>query len=315
MVKRREAGIMGTSIFTCLFIILLTGGSPAGCADDRGSASHGMAGSAKKPVLLNNTEDVKAFISGAEVAVIGFFQAGRHGRGTPGPPHPGPRTRLFKSGRPERRWGCLASHPAAGVKAEGLAALLLVRRALQIPHVAHGTQRSRHGGTISSVADDDRRDLDITDGKEVNAEKMIRFIRMNELRLVTEYNPVTAIGLLHSSVQFHLLLITDKRSPEHPERMRRFREAAELFQGKILFVLVDSNVKGNERVVSFFKLKKSQLPALAIFHTPDEERDVLPLDEVSIEHVQDFCNVFLQRKQKKEDEPDEPEEKAVNEEL
>uniref|UniRef100_A0A8B9QHB7 Endoplasmic reticulum protein 27 n=1 Tax=Apteryx owenii TaxID=8824 RepID=A0A8B9QHB7_APTOW len=148
-------------------------------------------------------------------------------------------------------------------------------------------------------ADDDRRDLDITDGKEINAEKMIRFIRMNELRLVTEYNPVTAIGLLHSSVQFHLLLITDKRSPEHPERMRRFREAAELFQGKILFVLVDNNVKGNERVVSFFKLKKSQLPALAIFHTPDEERDVLPLDEVSIEHVQDFCNVFLQRKQKK----------------
>nr|XP_009675898.1 PREDICTED: endoplasmic reticulum resident protein 27 [Struthio camelus australis] len=238
MVKRGEAGAMGTSVFTYLFIILLTGGSPTGCAENRGSASHGTAGSTKTLVLLNNTADVEAFIRGAEVAVIGFFQA-----------------------------------------------------------------------------DDDRRDLDIVDGKEVNAEKMSRFIRMNELRLVTEYNPVTAVGLLHSSVQFHLLLITDKRCPEHPERMRRFREAAELFQGKILFVLVDSNVKGNERVVSFFELRKSQLPALAIFHTPDEERDVLPLDEVSIERVQDFCNVFLQRKQKKEDKPDEPEEKAVSEEL
>ncbi|XP_025931914.1 endoplasmic reticulum resident protein 27 [Apteryx rowi] len=275
---------MGTSIFTCLFIILLTGGSPAGCADDRGSASHGMAGSAKKPVLLNNTEDVKAFISGAEVAVIGFFQELESPEAS--------EFRLAAGLIPEVPFG-LSTSPAARSQYDAPASTLALFRR----------------------ADDDRRDLDITDGKEVNAEKMIRFIRMNELRLVTEYNPVTAIGLLHSSVQFHLLLITDKRSPEHPERMRRFREAAELFQGKILFVLVDSNVKGNERVVSFFKLKKSQLPALAIFHTPDEERDVLPLDEVSIEHVQDFCNVFLQRKQKKEDEPDEPEEKAVNEEL
>lgn len=67
---------------------------------------------------------------------------------------------------------------------------------------------------------------------------------------------------------------------------------------QILFILVDSNLKSNERVLSFFKLKKSQLPALAIFHTPDEEHDVLSLDEVSVQRVQDFCNRFLQRMQK-----------------
>uniref|UniRef100_A0A8C6Z8F7 Endoplasmic reticulum protein 27 n=1 Tax=Nothoprocta perdicaria TaxID=30464 RepID=A0A8C6Z8F7_NOTPE len=193
-----------------------------------------------------------------------------------------------------------------------------------------------HGGIISSLVgrgylqrrrqtcqnvfvylqtDGDRRDLNNTDGEEIKAETIIRFVRMNELRLVTEYNPTTAIGLMQSSVQLHLLLIADKRSSEHPEHMHRFREAAELFQGKILFILVDSNVKGNEQVMSFFKLKKSQLPALAIFHTEDEEQDVLLLDEVSVERVQDFCNVFLQRKQKKKDEPDESEKKTINEEL
>uniref|UniRef100_A0A8C4UEV7 Endoplasmic reticulum protein 27 n=1 Tax=Falco tinnunculus TaxID=100819 RepID=A0A8C4UEV7_FALTI len=145
--------------------------------------------------------------------------------------------------------------------------------------------------------DNDRRDLDMNN-KDVDVEKMTRFIRMNELRLVTEYNPVTAIGVMQSSLQLHLLLITDKMSPKHPERMRRYRAAAELFKGKILFILVDSNLKSNERVVSFFKLKKSQLPALAIFHTPDEEQNVLTVDEVSVKGVQDFCNNFLQRMQK-----------------
>uniref|UniRef100_A0A8B9Z5K8 Endoplasmic reticulum protein 27 n=1 Tax=Buteo japonicus TaxID=224669 RepID=A0A8B9Z5K8_9AVES len=145
--------------------------------------------------------------------------------------------------------------------------------------------------------DNDRRDLDMN-SEDVDAEKMTRFIRMNELRLVTEYNPVTAIGVMQSSLQLHLLLITDKMSPRHPERMRRYRAAAELFKGKILFILVDSNLKSNEQTVSFFKLKKSQLPALAIFNTPDEKQDVLTLDEVSVERVQDFCNRFLQRMQK-----------------
>ncbi|NXL86384.1 ERP27 protein, partial [Alectura lathami] len=139
----------------------------------------------------------------------------------------------------------------------------------------------------------DRRDMDIDSG-EVDAEKMTRFIQINELRLVTEYNPMTAVSVLHSSIPLHLLLITDKKSPEHPKRMERYRAAAELFEGKILFILVDINLKSNERVMTFFKLKKSQLPALAIFHTPDEEWDVLPLNEVSIEHVQEFCNAFLQ---------------------
>ncbi|NXC38159.1 ERP27 protein, partial [Penelope pileata] len=158
--------------------------------------------------------------------------------------------------------------------------------------------RAHYGVTAATITvfrrvDKDRRDLDV-ESEEIDAEKMGRFIRMNELRMVTEYNPMTAVGVMQSSIPLHLLLITDMKSPEHPERMRRYRAAAELFEGKILFLLLDINLKSNEQVMKFFKLKKSQLPALAIFHTPDEERDVLPLDEVSIERVQDFCNAFLQ---------------------
>ncbi|NXW53026.1 ERP27 protein, partial [Eurystomus gularis] len=173
----------------------------------------------------------------------------------------------------------------------------------RIPEVPFGLStspavRSRYGVAANTVTlfrriDNERRDLDMN-SEDVDAEKMTRFIRMNELRLVTEYNPVTAVGVMQSSLQLNLLLITDKLSPKHPERMRRYRAAAELFKGKILFILVDINLKSNERVVSFFKLKKSQLPALAIFHVPDEEQDVLTLDEVSVKRVQDFCNRFLQ---------------------
>ncbi|NXG44448.1 ERP27 protein, partial [Psilopogon haemacephalus] len=141
--------------------------------------------------------------------------------------------------------------------------------------------------------DNERKDLDLNN-KDIDADKMTRFVRINELRLVTEYNPVTAIGVMQSSLELNLLLITDKMSPKHPERMRNYRAAAELFKGKILFVLIDINLKSNERIVDYFKLKKSQLPALAIFHVPDEEQEVWTLDELSVDGVQDFCNRFLQ---------------------
>lgn len=66
---------------------------------------------------------------------------------------------------------------------------------------------------------------------------------------------------------------------------------------KILFISVDVRAKGNDRVMSYFHLKKSQLPALAAFHTPDEEQEVLSVDEVSLETVRGFCNGFLRRKE------------------
>ncbi|KGL76063.1 Endoplasmic reticulum resident protein 27, partial [Tinamus guttatus] len=219
--------------------------------------------STKNPVLLNNTADIKAFTSAVEVAVVGFFQDLESAEVS--------EFRQAADVIPEVPFG-LSTSPSSWSHYNTTAGTLVLFRRV------YGDQRYLHN----------------VDGEEIKAETMIRFVRINELRPVTEYNPMTAVGLMHSSVQLHLLLITDKRSSEHPERMHRFREAAELFQGKILFILLDSNVKGNEKVISFFKLKKSQLPALAIYRSEDEEQDVLLLDEVSVDRIQGFCNVFLQ---------------------
>ncbi|XP_054242760.1 endoplasmic reticulum resident protein 27 [Indicator indicator] len=275
VVRRRQAGTMGTSVFLCLFVILLIGGAPVGCAGDSGSAgdagsaSNSTASTKKKPILLNNTADAEAFISGAEVVVVGFFQEPESSQAS--------QFRLAADRIPEVPFGLSTS-----------------------PEVLSHYGAAANTVTLFRMIDNDQRDLDLNNN-DIDAEKMTRFVRMNELRLVTEYNPVTAIGVMQSSLELHLLLITDKMSPKHPERMRKYRAAAELFKGKVLFILIDINLKSNEHVLSFFKLKKSQLPALAVFHSPDEEQDVLTLDELSVELVQDFCNRFLQRLQKKQE--------------
>ncbi|XP_045321920.1 endoplasmic reticulum resident protein 27 isoform X3 [Leopardus geoffroyi] len=151
------------------------------------------------------------------------------------------------------------------------------------------------GNTISlfRLVDNEQLDLESKDIERIDATKLSRFIEINSLHLVTEYNPATAIGLFNSMIQIHLLLMMNKASPEYEESMHRYQNAAKLFQGKILFILVDSGVKANGKVISFFQLKESQLPALAIYRTLDEEWDTLPRAEVSVENVQNFCDGFL----------------------
>ena len=55
-------------------------------------------------------------------------------------------------------------------------------------------------------------------------------------------------------------------------------------------------MKQNEKAISLFKLKMSELPALAIYQTLDDKWDTLPITEVLLEQVQNFCDGFLKGK-------------------
>ncbi|XP_027451045.1 endoplasmic reticulum resident protein 27 isoform X4 [Zalophus californianus] len=173
--------------------------------------------------------------------------------------------------------------------------------------------RWRENWTEHQEVDNEKLDLESKDIEKIDASKLSRFIEINSLHLVTEYNPVKAIGLFNSVIQIHLLLMMNKASPEYEESLHRYQKAAKLFQGKILFILVDSGVKANGKVISFFKLKESQLPALAIYQTLDEAWDTLAIAEVSVEHVQNFCDGFLKGKRLRENH--ESEEKTPKAEL
>ncbi|XP_032247591.1 endoplasmic reticulum resident protein 27 [Phoca vitulina] len=244
-------------------------------------SSDGSAAS-QKTVSLTDVPATVEFIAAAEVAVIGFFQDLEI-----------PAVSLFHS---------------------------MVQKFQDVSFgISTDSEVLAHynitGNTISlfRLVDNEKLDLESKDTESIDATKLSRFIEINSLHLVTEYNPVKAIGLFNSVIQVHLLLMMNKASPEYEGSLHRYRKAAKLFQGKILFILVDSGVKANGKVISFFKLKESQLPALAIYRTLDEAWDTLAIAEVSVEHVQNFCDGFLKGKRLRENH--ESEEKTPKVEL
>ncbi|XP_004693310.1 PREDICTED: endoplasmic reticulum resident protein 27 [Condylura cristata] len=219
-------------------------------------------GDSQEPVRLTDVPAAMEFLAAAEVAVIGFFQDLEI-----------PVVSLFRS---------------------------MVQKFQDVSFgISTASEILAHynitGNTISlfRLVDNERLNVESEDIESIDDDKLSRFIAINSLHWVTEYNHVTAIGIFNSIVQIHLLLIMNKASSQYEESIQKYQKAAQLFQGKILFVLVDSSVKEHGKVISYFKLKDSQLPALAMYRTVDEEWDTLPIEEVSVEQVQNFCDGFL----------------------
>ncbi|KAM5332655.1 endoplasmic reticulum resident protein 27 isoform 2-T2 [Glossophaga mutica] len=225
----------------------------------------------QEPVRLTDVPEAVEFIAAAEVALIGFFQDLET-----------PTVSVFHD--------VVQNFPdvAFGISTD--------------PQVLAHYNITGNAISLFRLVDNQQLDLESEAIKNIDANKLSRFIEINSLRLVTEYSPV-----------IHLLLMMNKASPEYEENMHSYQKAAKLFQGKILFILVDSGIKENGKVISYFKLKMSELPALVIYRTLDDKWDTLPTAEVSVELVQNFCDGFLKGNWPREN--DESEEKTQKVEL
>ncbi|XP_028445933.1 endoplasmic reticulum resident protein 27 [Perca flavescens] len=147
--------------------------------------------------------------------------------------------------------------------------------------------------TLFRKADNHQENLVIAEAKKLEAEGLVNFITINEVRYITEYNQVTAVGLFHSEVKTHLLLFANRGSKEYTELRERLGAMAPEFTGKFLFVLINGAVKSNSRSLGYFGLKSKDLPRVGMYDGDSDMKWLLPEGEISTERVREFCQSFL----------------------
>ncbi|KAL4647897.1 endoplasmic reticulum resident protein 27 [Arapaima gigas] len=103
----------------------------------------------------------------------------------------------------------------------------------------------------------------------------------------------TAVGLFHSKVKTHLVLLANKGSKTFSELKRKMKALAPEFTGKFLFVLVNGALKSNERSLGYFGLKPNDLPRVGIYDIELDRQWLLPPGEITTQRVRDFCHSFL----------------------
>ncbi|XP_051877246.1 protein disulfide-isomerase-like [Pristis pectinata] len=143
-----------------------------------------------------------------------------------------------------------------------------------------------------------RVDYEITDENRLEKNILTKFIKVNELHLVTEYNQVSSMKTFDVDIDSHLLLFADKTSKEFNEMHESFKAAAVHFKGQIIFIFVDTNESRNGRIREFFQIRDLDIPAVRMINVTETVRYRMQADKVTTEAVETFCQAYLDGKEK-----------------
>uniref|UniRef100_A0A8C6QTC0 protein disulfide-isomerase n=1 Tax=Nannospalax galili TaxID=1026970 RepID=A0A8C6QTC0_NANGA len=99
---------------------------------------------------------------------------------------------------------------------------------------------------------------------EVTKEKLLDFIKHNQLPLVIEFTEQTAPKIFGGEIKTQILLFLPKSMSDYDGKLSNFKKVAEGFKGKILFIFIDSDHVDNQYILEFFGLKKEECPAVPL---------------------------------------------------
>ncbi|KAF6095992.1 prolyl 4-hydroxylase subunit beta [Phyllostomus discolor] len=156
-------------------------------------------------------------------------------------------------------------------------------------------QLAKDGVALFKKFDEGRNDFE----GEVTKEKLLDFIKHNQLPLVIEFTEQTAPKIFGGEIKTHILLFLPKSVSDYAGKLSDFKKAAENFKGKILFIFIDSDHADNQRILEFFGLKKEECPAVRLITLEEEMTKYKPeSNELTADKITDFCRRFLEGKVK-----------------
>lgn len=212
---------------------------------------------------LNDTKAVEAFVDSEEVVLVGFLE-GEDSHG-------------YKE--------LLAA--AQKVKSVPVA-ICSVKEAWADFSVSSDTI------TLFRKADNHQENLVVAKAEKLDTDGLVNFITVNEVRYITEYDQVTAVGLFNSEVQTHLVVFANRGSKDYSELKDKLGALAPEFTGKFLFVLINGALKSNMRSLGYFGLEPKDLPRVGIYDGISDKKWLLPEGDITVERVRDFCQSFIQ---------------------
>lgn len=212
---------------------------------------------------LNDTQAVEAFVDSADVVLVGFLE-----------------------GEVSRGYKELL---AAAKKVTSVPAAICSSKEVWADY-----SLSSDTITLFRKADNHQENLVLAEAETLDTDGLVNFITINEVRYITEYNQVTAVGLFNSEVQTHLVVFANRDSNDYNELKDKLGALAPEFTGKFLFVLINGALKSNLRSLDYFGLTSKDLPRVGIYDGKSDMKWLLPEGVITVDRVRNFCQSFIQ---------------------
>jgi len=120
------------------------------------------------------------------------------------------------------------------------------------------------------------------------------FATANSLPSVIEFSDATAPKIFGGAIKSHLLLFANKNDEKYNDHYNVMRAVAKAHQGKLLFVVIDASIPEHQRIVEFFGLSNSDLPAVRLINIANEMAKYRPESaEISETLLSKFASDYL----------------------
>ncbi|CAJ0925014.1 unnamed protein product, partial [Ranitomeya imitator] len=96
-------------------------------------------------------------------------------------------------------------------------------------------------------------------------DELVRFLMVNSMDLVVEYNDQTSEKIFAAKIPNHLLLFINKTIEDQLTLLENFKQAAPDFKGKILFVVINSDGP-HAGVLEYFGLTNEDIPTIRLIN-------------------------------------------------
>lgn len=134
---------------------------------------------------------------------------------------------------------------------------------------------------------------------ELNAQNLKKFLSVESLPLLVEFNHDSAQKIFGGDIKSHLLLFLGQGDEKTATIEEAARSVAKPFREQVLFVTIDTNEEEHQRILEFFGMKKEQAPAARLIKLEEDMSKYKPdTDDLTAETIKNFVQSFLDNKLK-----------------
>lgn len=136
-------------------------------------------------------------------------------------------------------------------------------------------------------------------GGEYNDAEIKKFLQLQSMPLIVEFNHESAQKIFGGDIKSHLLMFVSKQSENLEKTVEQIKEVAKKFRNEVLFVTINADEEDHKRILDFFGMEKEEVPSMRLIRLEEDMAKYKPENsELSPENIESFVQLYIDGKLK-----------------
>lgn len=134
---------------------------------------------------------------------------------------------------------------------------------------------------------------------DYSLESLKKFVQVESLPLIVEFNHESASKIFGGQIKSHLLFFVSKEAGHVEKFVTPLKDLAKKYRDEILFVTISSDEEDHARIFEFFGMTKDEVPTVRLIKLEEDMAKYKPEKaDLSAETIGEFLTKFMEGKLK-----------------